>query len=344
MKNQKPKLSQRKITSKRTNRRVMPFYKRMVLHPLSLFLVLCCGVLLLASGLPGSASSSKLTMKISAPLPPSAAYITEPADQSRFSVRDINVSGTCPQDSYVKIYNNDIFKGTAICTSTGTFEVALQLIAGENELKARVFNTTDDEGPASPAVTVFYVVPASPAPSPKPTPPRGSIPPRTTQPEPKVPTTRFQISADYKYRVYESGQGVKLELKIIGGAAPFALAVSWGDGQITPVLRQNRDSFQIEHTYAGINENQTYIIKVAGIDAKGVTDFLHMTAIVNGQDMPIGTTSQPPTNYLLSTINRYLKYFGPAYIIFLLMVISFWLGEREEWHKIMKRRTNLSHR
>lgn len=315
----------------------MPFHKRLALHPLTLFLLLCVGVLLLASSLQTSARTSKVTMKISAPLPTSAAYITAPANLSRFSNPDITVFGTCPQDSYVKLYNNGLFKAVALCTSDGSFEIAIQLVEGANELKARVFNTTDDEGPESPSVTVFF---DKPQPSGQPSSAPVKKPSNARQPGPTTTGAPFRLSSDYNYMIYKPGQPVTFDLEIIGGTSPYAIAIYWGDGHITPVLSRESGSLSIGHTYAEATDTRDYIIKVAGVDAEGATDFLQLAAVINGNGpaTPAANSTAFPAQTLFSTIHRYLKYLWPAYVIFLLMVVSFWLGEREEWQKLTKRR------
>jgi hypothetical protein len=115
--------------------------------PFVSFILLSIGVLLLGWTFQTTADNIHVTAKVSAPLPAGPATITSPGDGSRFSDVPITVSGTCPTDTYIKLYRNDFFSGTAICTTDGNFTLDTDLFPGMNKLQARVYNLTDDEGP-----------------------------------------------------------------------------------------------------------------------------------------------------------------------------------------------------
>lgn len=109
------------------------------------------------------AESYDVTAKVSAPLPGSPAFITSPYDGQHVSEALITVSGTCPSASYVTIYRDGVLSGMSPCTSN-TFSLQLNLVPGANQLLAKVYNMTNDEGPASPPITVFYDVINPPSP------------------------------------------------------------------------------------------------------------------------------------------------------------------------------------
>jgi hypothetical protein len=130
--------------------------------PIITFILLTLGVLLLGWTFQTQADDIHVTAKVSAPLPSGAAVITSPGDGSRFTSVPITVSGTCPVDTYIKLYRNNFFSGTVVCTTDGNFSLETDLFPGANKLEARVFNLTDDEGPQPVPVTVYYDVPEQP--------------------------------------------------------------------------------------------------------------------------------------------------------------------------------------
>lgn len=151
-------------------RRRRPLHKRLALHPVSVLLLLCVGVLLAGVTFHGFADSYTVTAEVPAPLPPGPAVITSPADQTHFTAEPVTVSGTCPQNTYVKLYRNSVFDGVATCGAGQTaFHIDTDLSLGSNVLLAQVFNITDEAGPASPPVTLFFDNPIMPpVPSPVP--------------------------------------------------------------------------------------------------------------------------------------------------------------------------------
>lgn len=110
------------------------------------------------------AESYDVTATVPASLPPTAAFITFPSDEQHVSTTIITVSGTCPDTSYVTVSRDGILSGTSPCVSN-TFTMQLSLVPGANLLLAKVYNITNNEGPASPPVTVFYDAVNPPTPS-----------------------------------------------------------------------------------------------------------------------------------------------------------------------------------
>ncbi len=137
-------------------RSVHPLHRRIALHPLTVLALLCVGVFMVGSTFKAGAEDLTVTAAVHAALPSSAAVITSLSDQQHTTDSEVTVSGTCPTDSsYVKLYRNDEFAGVSQCDA-GTFSIPASLAPGENKLQARVYNVTDDEGPQSPMVTVYY--------------------------------------------------------------------------------------------------------------------------------------------------------------------------------------------
>lgn len=164
-------LASRHISSGHAKLRHRPLHKRFVLHPITLLLLLCVGVLLASVTINSMAASYSVTARLPAPPLNSPAIITYPADGTVLQVQAITVLGTCPQNSYVNLSNNGQFVGTDVCSANGTFQIGIQLVKGSNQLQAQDFNITDDPGPTSPPVTVTFNPPnLSPSLSPGPSP------------------------------------------------------------------------------------------------------------------------------------------------------------------------------
>jgi len=143
---------------KRTNRK-RPIHKRVLLHPITAFLLLCVGVLVAGSTFRGQAATYDVTAKVPAPALTSPAVITSPSDQAHLTASIVTVEGTCPSESYVNLYRDDAFSGSDVC-SGGYFHIQTSLSLGVNGLQTRVFNYTDDEGPGAALIHVYYDLPS----------------------------------------------------------------------------------------------------------------------------------------------------------------------------------------
>jgi hypothetical protein len=265
-------------------------------------------------------------------IPPAQAVILSPIDGSTVDAVPIIVSGTCEPGAMIKLYRNNLFSGAVMCAGDGTFEIQTDLFVGPNELIARSFNATDDEGAPSDPVIVTYTPPPTPpsAPPTEPSPP--SAP--TTQPAPIVsrratPETGnpLVIKAENDYRGFNVGEIVEWELEISGGRAPYAVVVDWGDGKRDVISRATAGRFTAEHVYAQAGGFRgSYAVKVTASDARGVTSMIQLMVIVNSKDVSALGSSAPS----LSDRIQPTLFSWSAYAILLLMLLCFWLGERRE--------------
>lgn len=126
-------------------------------------------LLLLSFGLFFSSPSSAqqdihVSAKVNAPLPTSPAVITSPYDQQHFTNPTITVQGTCGDGAYVILYRNSVVAGIGACTA-GNFSIIIELTSGANILQAKVYNSTDNEGPISTSITIYLDnIPVQPMP------------------------------------------------------------------------------------------------------------------------------------------------------------------------------------
>ena len=146
-------------TKKHLLRKRRPIHKRILLHPASVFIMLCVGVFLAGWTLIAGADNLTVTASILAPLPTRAAQITYPSNQARFTTSTISVAGDCTSNTYVQLYRNDVLSGVANCgPSITSFQIFSDLRLGANQFYTRVFNITNNEGPQSIPLTLSGVI------------------------------------------------------------------------------------------------------------------------------------------------------------------------------------------
>jgi hypothetical protein len=142
------------------------------------------------------------------------------------------------------------------------------------------------------------------------------------------------LQSENFYRGVPPGQEITWPIDIIGGLAPYAVSIDWGDGTSDLVTRLAPGHFTVKHKYTksgGYLGSFPLIIRAA--DSAGHTAYLQLTTIVNPATgaTTSGGAKAGPTNF------TNLLVIWPLWIVLFLMVISFWLGERREKH-IMERR------
>lgn len=296
-------------------------------YALLVFLMLGVGVLLASvtaaarsagtdCGVPSTASCSgtyKVTAVVPGPRPSKPAIITSPTSGQTFATNPVTVTGTCPEKSLVKIFTNGVMVGSILCGQNGRFTIPVDLVIGANSLTALPYNALDEEGPSSPAVNVTL-----------------------TQP-PGGPgfSTELILQSENYYRGTQPGVKITWPITIVGGQAPYAVSVDWGDGTSDLITRLAPGSFTVEHTYQkqGTGYLGSYPLIIRSTDAAGHTAYLQLTTIVNSAGA--GATATGSGKNDQSFFTRYW-FIWPFWIVLLLMIISFWLGERRE-KKIMQR-------
>jgi hypothetical protein len=284
-----------------------------------MFLVLIAGVLLLGvswqtkadsdCGVPSTPScqgSYVVTATVPGPRPTRPVIIGSPANGQSFSTNPVTVSGTCPPKTLVKIFSNGILVGSLLCPANGSFSIPIDLVIGENELTALAFNALDQAGPASPAVRVTLNQPA------------GGL---------GFSSELILQSTNY-YRGSEPGQEVVWPIELIGGQAPYAVSVDWGDGTSEVITRLAPGPFTVKHTYKKVGGYLgSYPLIIRAADAAGHTAYLQLTTIVNSPKGGTSTGSTPSNNP--PAISQY-AFLWPLWVLLVMMVLSFWLGERRE--------------
>ncbi len=337
-------------------------HRRTTSYPALMMIVLCVGVFLAGWTrfvvadpfvYPGPITNDYVVhASVPGPAPTVAATIDSPLDGAKFTELPITISGSCPLNTYVTLYRNGAFSGVALCQIDGTWQLQTGLFPGANQLQARVFSPTDVPGPISAITTVTYVPPLPPpatggstggsSSGSSQTNPRkvsGASPAAVAAGEPLIFKTNFTYEGHY------TGQPSTWQLAIEGGTPPYAIAVDWGDGTTGLISRPRAGSFNFQHTYKKPGGYKgSYIVRFAATDSDGSQTFLQLMTIVNNPPGGPGVASQSGNGggtpaYLV----QLLKYIWPSYGIVVLMLASFWLGERREFHYLKPRLKKVRH-
>lgn len=265
------------------------------------------------------ASSISLGGSMPGKPPTVAAVIKTPNSQQHFSTSPIEFTGTCPANTLVELYKNDIFAGSSPCTEAGIFKMDIDLLNGQNIIIARVYDALNQAGPDSNPVTVYYDAM-----------PSQSSPLSTLD----FGSAQMLINTDAVFRGTFPNHELSIPIDIIGGTPPFAVNIQWGDSSNKVVSRNNNTTFSATHIY---KKAGTYQITIQASDALGRVAFLTVASIVNGQPDVVATASSIPT----SEVNKLLVLW-PLYVGAIAVLISFWIGEQRE-KKILEKRGLLIH-
>ncbi|HEU5005005.1 MAG TPA: hypothetical protein VFT49_02895 [Candidatus Saccharimonadales bacterium] len=243
------------------------------------------------------------------PPPKVAATIKSPSGQQHFSTSPVTVSGTCPENTVVQIYKNEIFGGSATCGNDGTYSLKVDLIYGQNTLVARDFNALNEAGPDSNSVIVF----------------NDEAPAQSAALAPlDLGGAQLLLNSDAVYRGVFPNQSFSIPVDILGGSAPYAVDIQWGDSSNKIVPRNDNQTFNVQHTYS---KPGNYQISMQGTDGQGRVAFLAVAAIVNGQPLVSASTGSGGSSG--SSASK-LTVLWPLWASSVAMVVTFWLGERRE--------------
>lgn len=292
-------------------------HKQHTSYPLIGLLLLCIGVFMTYMTFQVSAAQVTVTASNpNGPLPTVPATILSPTEGQQFTSVPVPVSGTCDPGFVVKLFRNDLFSGSGICSPTGQFSIVTDLFDGTNILTAKIYNAADREGPTSPPVTIFYDEPVNPS-----------------VPKTSKPLEPFYVTTDYYYLATKSEVEIKWRFKPVGGTPEYSLHVLWGDGLSDQKSGLSKDWLELKHTYdPPPTHREYYPVLVTVTDAQGRKAYLQVFAIVNDTTLYAATTTSGGDNYLVIA--------WPAYVLTLLLGVAFWLGEKRGQAMRPKMRVN----
>jgi hypothetical protein len=245
---------------------------------------------------------------VPAPKITAAPVITSPTNGQTFGQNPVTVTGTCPADSLVKVFKNDILAGSVVCAANHTFTLPIDLVVGANSLTAVAFNVNDEAGPTSNAVNVTLTAP-----------PGGF-----------GFSTELLIQSTTYYLGTAPGIEITWPIDLIGGQAPYAVNFDWGDGHSDLVTRIAPGPFTLNHTYTKPGGYLgAFPLIIRATDAAGHNAYLQVTTIVNN---PKGAASTSGGGVKPSVWTVFVLW--PFWLLFVLVILAFWLGEWREKRKL----------
>ncbi len=277
-------------------------------------------VFLMAFSVAGRADT-KISSRVTGPPPTQGAVILTPSDGQHFNYTPIQITGTCPDGTYVKIVRNNTFGGSTFCQPSNSFSLQIDLTPGSNQISAQDYDLADQPGPATASVTVTYDMPiplvsVPPTINPSPTPPssRNSALPGANN---ILTTSPLIITSDTSIlKGLTPNVAATWQVTVRGGQAPYALRWSWGDGLTNLYSLSNGGIFKASHTY---KKSGNYTITINASDAAGNLAFLQLGAQVNGPVAPTGPTIRSDGSLLIA---------WPLWLLAALMIASFWMGDK----------------
>lgn len=238
---------------------------------------------------------------ISTDPPKRAATITTPGNGATFSATPVTVAGLCPDGTLVKIFDNNVFVGSALC-QRGSYSLQIDLFGGQNVLVARVFDALDQPGPDSNIVTVTF-----------------------NDAQFAQFGSRVSLTSAFARRGAFPGTELTWPINLAGGVGPYAISIDWGDGSAPQLLSlTGPGSFDIKHKYTNAGY---YRVIVRATDKNGTTAFLQLVAVANGATQT-GTASgdDKSSSGQLQTI----VIWWPVLLMLPLIFLAFWLGRRHQ--------------
>lgn len=232
------------------------------------------------------------------PAPTTGASITTPGNGSSFTTTPITVSGICPTDLLVQVYDNGVMVGAVMCVN-GSFSLQVSLFAGTNELTVTVYDNLEQAGPTSATVTVTY-----------------------TDTNFKAFGALVTLTSSYGRRSAAAGSELSWPLQLAGGTGPYAFSIDWGDGTPSELKSQSLAGIiTILHTFkkAGI-----YQVNIKVTDVNGVSAFLQVIAVSSGQ-----VDAAVPDTDKTATITTKILWI-PAAVALVLLAPTYWLGRRSQ--------------
>ena len=240
--------------------------------------------------------------------PAQAPTIGVPTNGQNFSNIPITVSGLCPNNTLVEVYKNGVFSGAAECQG-GSYSLQIDLFDGRNDLVARVYDNLNQAGPDSATVTVYY------------NPPVGASGPQLV------------LTTQYSKRGGPPGSLLSWPITLSGGSGPYAISVNWGDKTAPDLISQPSDgNLNLGHTYV---QSGVYKVTVRASDSKGNTAFLQLVGIGNG---PVQQSTGSGSGIITQQQTKVLWW--PVIVLFVLTLLSFWLGGRQQLAAIKARLRN----
>jgi hypothetical protein len=234
--------------------------------------------------------------------------IVIPGSNAIFTSTPITVAGSCPTGLTIKVYSNNVFVGSTVCT-IGSYTIQVSLFSSTNDLQAKDFDALDQAGPFSNVVKVIFN--------------------DTTYAQ---YVSRMTITSIYAERGATPGSELVWPIVLDGGNAPYALSVDWGDGSPSDLLSTNSPgTVNLKHTYT---ISGVYKIVIKATDKNGVSAFLQLIGQATGQ-LTSANNSINAGN--IGTTIVYKTVWWPTLLMIPMMFVSFWIGKKKQLEDLHKR-------
>ncbi|HEY5268453.1 MAG TPA: hypothetical protein VII94_04980 [Candidatus Saccharimonadales bacterium] len=318
----------KKVLVKRRIKQSRPFYKKLILHPFSVFLILCMVVFVCDWTFRVIADSYTVTAAVLAPALQEGATITSVTNNQKVSLAPIIITGSCPANSYVNLYINSLFSGTALCVGQ-TFTIKTELFTGLNTLTAKDYNVTNVQGPTTPSLNIILTTSSI----------NSSTP--TSQP--------LLLISSFSYQTFITNSLFSWQINIEGGKPPYKLNVNWGDGSSSNLVFSTDPTFTINHKYTNPGY---FVIDLSATDANKSSQIIQLSALIKSAGSAsvlstntskigpiIGPTASPNgLNKFFESSKNWLWAAWSSLGVVLLMLASFLLGERQQRSTLLRRR------
>lgn len=342
-------------------------------HPALVAILLFVGIFMFsADGLVGASGPITKTTTVSVglvvlgPAPTEGAVITQPKDGHVYTDKTVaKISGTCPDDTFIVIKNNNILSGSTICDDNGKFSLEVQLNLGTNIFSALNYDNMNQAGPETSDVTVTSVktpiestatvIPVEPKPTATPDPvlpENPSIVPgaqaeSTTcenyDPNIELPTGGDpHVSVICVPRLFLPAIQQTLGFLVWGGTPPYTVSVNWGSvDKISSTIHVTKPGYktaQFTYTNPGIQEINFHLSDNIGKTAV-VQTAVQVSGAVTTPVVPSATTGETyeddPTVVIVTGNKIIDKVLGtswfktpvPLYLLAVAITFGFWGGD-----------------
>lgn len=310
----------------------------------SLMLILVAlGFFLFAGDYPIGAMTSSGDIQVNVIVPGDppveGAIITTPKNGDNIIDKSsINVSGTCPVDTYVVIKNNSILAGTVNCTTAGIFDIDIQIYLGVNKIIAQNYDNYNQAGPETSSVDVNLSMTSQVGVVDK---------PQITEPPvvvPNIPDNPSVIPGkddnsnceSYDYGALPSGDVPYISIVCIprlfnaniqqymgvlvwSGVAPYAVSIDLGN-DTEPILKSfpDRGYYRVAFSY---KKSGKYEI------AAKLTDQTNHVSIIQTAVQVNGASDSPAPTPIASTGRIWFNTPVPIYALAVAITLGFWGGD-----------------
>lgn len=255
-------------------------------------------------------NSTGLTGAVASAAPSTGPTITTPTNGQTFTNVPVTVSGLCKTGLLVKVFDNNVFMGSAICAN-GSYSIQIDLFSDENDLVARQYDALDQASPDSNIVRVRF---------------------NDNQFNP-TGSALLILTSDYARRGANPGETLTWPISLSGGTGPYAISVDWGDNKATTLMSlELPGTFNIQHVYDTAGE---YSVIIKATDKNGLTAYLQVVAVANGA-ITSSSNNNASDNGSTTIITKVL--WLPSLVMLPLLLVSFWLGRK---HALLALRKHL---